>query len=106
MDRLIISHKFIGDLQQALKIASTSDCSERLAYTGMDICEESSLQYDVCAGPLSRNIGMAASHPRKREILSNWDVLIIPGLFAQPVYSEILFAVNKKLEASQSISGK
>jgi len=49
---------------------------------------------------------MAASHPRKREILSNWDVLIIPGLFAQPVYSEILFAVNKKLEASQSISGK
>jgi hypothetical protein len=32
--------------------------SVRYAYTGMDICEESTLQYDVCAGQLVRNIGM------------------------------------------------
>lgn len=32
--------------------------SVRYAYTGMDVCEESTLQYDVCAGQLARNVGM------------------------------------------------
>jgi len=46
MDRLIISHKFIGDLNKLSRSQARLTASERLAYTGMDICEESSLQYD------------------------------------------------------------
>lgn len=71
LDRLIISHEFMGDLNKLSRSQARLTASERLAYTGMDICEESSLQYEVCAGPLSRNIGTASSHPKKSEGLSN-----------------------------------
>lgn len=58
MDRLIISHKFMSDINKLPRSSVRLTTSERYEYTGMDICEESNLQYEVCAGALTRNIGM------------------------------------------------
>lgn len=58
MDRLIISHRFMSEINKLPRSSVRLTTSERYEYTGMDICEESNLQYEVCAGPLTRNIGM------------------------------------------------
>jgi hypothetical protein len=78
MDRLIVPHKFMSELNKLPRSQVRLTSSERFVYTGMDICEESNLQYEVCAGPLSRNIGH----------------------LTQPTYDEILFALNKKLKTA------
>jgi hypothetical protein len=80
MDRLIVPHKFMSELNKLPRSQLRLTSSERFVYTGMDICEESNLQYEVCAGPLSRNIGH----------------------LTQPAYDEILSALNKKLKAASS----
>jgi hypothetical protein len=80
MDRLIVPHKFMSELNKLPRSQVRLTSSERFVYTGMDICEESNLQYEVCAGPLSRNIGQ----------------------LTQPTYDEILFALNMKLKTAPS----
>lgn len=53
-------------------------------YTGMDIADEGILGYDVCAGPLSQNV----------------------GCLAQPVYDEVLYALQGKVDAAKEVNGK
>jgi hypothetical protein len=64
MDRVVVSHKFIKDFMPLPRSTIRLTASRRHAgpYTGMDIVEESSLQFEVCAGQLSQNTG------RSREI--------------------------------------
>ena len=57
MDRLIVSPKFMSELNKLPRSVMRLTTSERYAYTGMDVCEESNLQYELCAGPLTRNLG-------------------------------------------------
>jgi hypothetical protein len=58
MDRFIISHKFMSELNKLPRSNVKLTTSERYEYTGMDICETTNLQYEVCAGSLTRNTGM------------------------------------------------
>ena len=59
MDRVIVSHKFMSDFNTLprSKVRLTATIRHAGQYTSMDIAEESSLQYDVCASQLSQNIG-------------------------------------------------
>jgi hypothetical protein len=56
MDRIIIGPKFMAELNKLPRSMLRLTTSVRYAYTGMDIAEESSLQYEVCAGQLAKNI--------------------------------------------------
>ncbi|KAF8855883.1 hypothetical protein BDZ45DRAFT_487579 [Acephala macrosclerotiorum] len=78
MDRLIISQKFMSEINKLPRSSVRLTTSERYGYTGMDICEESNLQYEVCAGALTRNIGP----------------------LGQTAYEEIVFALNEKLKTA------
>jgi len=59
MDRVIVSHKFMKDFSVLRRKDLRLTASVRHAgpYTGFDIAEESDLQFIVCAGQLSQNIG-------------------------------------------------
>ncbi|KAM0170711.1 hypothetical protein ACHAPF_008819 [Botrytis cinerea] len=82
MDRVIVSRKFMKDFNALPRKQVRLTASVRHAgpYTGFDIAEESDLQFLVCAGQLSQNIGR----------------------LAQPTYDEILFRINSKLEKTGS----
>lgn len=86
MDRLMIPAKYMSDFNQVprshLKLTATVRYSGK--YTGMDIADEGMLGYDVCAGPLSQNIGR----------------------LAQPVYDEILHALQGKVNEAKEVNGK
>ncbi|KAF2864692.1 cytochrome P450 [Massariosphaeria phaeospora] len=62
MDRVIVSAKFMKDFMSLPRSTVRLTASIRHAgpYTGMDIVEESGLQFDMCAGQLSQNIGRLA----------------------------------------------
>ncbi|EMR80705.1 putative cytochrome p450 monooxygenase protein [Botrytis cinerea BcDW1] len=85
MDRVIVSRKFMKDFNALPRKQVRLTASVRHAgpYTGFDIAEESDLQFLVCAGQLSQNIGR----------------------LAQPTYDEILFRINSKLEKTGSKDG-
>lgn len=86
MDRLMIPAKYMSDFNQVprshLKLTATVRYSGK--YTGMDIADEGLLGYDVCAGPLSQNIGR----------------------LAQPVYDEIVHALRGKVNEAKDVNGK
>ncbi|PKY01598.1 cytochrome P450 [Aspergillus campestris IBT 28561] len=85
MDRLMIPAKYMSDFNQVprshLKLTATVRYSGK--YTGMDIADEGMLGYDVCAGPLSQNIGR----------------------LAQPVYDEIVHAHQGKVSEAKDVNG-
>ena len=58
MDRLIVPVNLMNELNNIPRSMLGLITSVRYAYTGMDICEDSSLQYDVCSGKLTKNIGL------------------------------------------------
>jgi hypothetical protein len=60
MDRLIVPVGLMNELNKIPRSMLRLTASVRYAYTGMDICEESSLQYDVCAGQLTKYIGCSS----------------------------------------------
>jgi hypothetical protein len=59
MDRVIVSPRFMKDFMALPRSVVRFTASIRHAgpYTGMDIVEKSGLQFDVCSGQLTRNIG-------------------------------------------------
>ncbi|KAF2649957.1 cytochrome P450 [Lophiostoma macrostomum CBS 122681] len=77
MDRVVVSHKFMKDFMPLPRSTVRLTASRRHAgpYTGLDIAEESSLQFEVCAGQLSQSI----------------------GTLARPVLDEISYCMNEKL---------
>lgn len=62
MDRVIVSSKFMPDFMSLPRSTVRLTASIRHAgpWTGIDIAEESGLQFDVCAGQLTQNIGIGA----------------------------------------------
>ncbi|TGO51241.1 hypothetical protein BOTNAR_0363g00020 [Botryotinia narcissicola] len=85
MDQVIVSRKFMKDFSvlPRKQVRLTASVRHAGPYTGFDIAEESDLQFLVCAGQLSQNIGR----------------------LAQPTYDEILFRINSKLEKTESKDG-
>ena len=86
MDRLMIPPKYMDEFNKVprshLKLTATVRYFGK--YTGMDIADEGMLGFDVCAGPLSQNIGR----------------------LAQPVYDEILYALRGKIDEAKEVNGK
>lgn len=56
MDRFIISHEFMSDLNKLPRSAVRLTASERYMYTGAEVAEDNTLPYEVCAGSLTKNI--------------------------------------------------
>ncbi|TGO88717.1 hypothetical protein BPOR_0145g00020 [Botrytis porri] len=85
MDRVIVSRKFMKDFSvlPGKQVRLTASVRHAGPYTGFDIAEESDLQFLVCAGQLSQNLGR----------------------LAQPTYDEISFRINSKIEKTESKDG-
>ncbi|KAF2122024.1 cytochrome P450 [Lophiotrema nucula] len=85
MDRVIVSPKFMKDFMSLPRSTVRLTASIRHAgpYTGMDIAEDGDLQFVVCAGQLTQNIGR----------------------LAQPVFDEISFALQQKLASVLDVNG-
>ena len=60
MDRVMIPAKFMDEFNRVPRhhLQLTATLRHAGKYTGMDIADEGMLGYEVCAGPLSQNIGM------------------------------------------------
>jgi hypothetical protein len=66
MDRVIVSRKFMKDFSSLPRkhVRLTASVRHAGPYTGFDIAEESDLQFIVCSGQLSQNIGNKIENKR------------------------------------------
>ena len=66
MDRVIVGRKFMKDFSPLSRNELQLTATTRHAgeYTGMDIVESGDLQFVVCAGQLSQNIGKLLKEER------------------------------------------
>jgi len=99
MDRVIVSPRFMKDfnLLSRKQLRLTASVRHAGPYTGFDIAEESELQFVVCAGQLSQNIGTLEALQR--------EVLTFQGRLAKPAFDEICSALTVKLEKPPSTDG-